>query len=277
MSLTNLRTIHTFQSIVAQPSHALLLTGPANLGAWSEAKELAEMLKKKLGAIVLSIEPHKDKQAIGIDQIKELYHTARTRQNGGMLVMVLQGIDVMRPEAQNAFLKLLEEPGDDIIFILEARVESHVLQTIRSRCHHIEAGRLNVVEARTLCEKRGIDSQVCAQLLFLAEANASECLRLISNNVYQKKQLALATQAKTFLSANAYDRLVITVQFSKQKEDALAFVRQVVRMAELTLRSNATNQHILMLLENMETTYQALVRQGHIKTQLLRAVTSLQI
>jgi len=61
---------------------------------------------------------------------------------GRKTVMILTGIDTMRKEAANAFLKLLEEPSENVMFILTADKTDQMLPTIMSRCQQIRLSPL---------------------------------------------------------------------------------------------------------------------------------------
>jgi len=52
-------------------------------------------------------------------------------------VIVVNGADRMTDEASNSFLKTLEEPLDQVLFILTTVRESRILRTVASRCQKI--------------------------------------------------------------------------------------------------------------------------------------------
>jgi len=54
--------------------------------------------------------------------------------------IVIENIDEASTDAQNAFLKNLEEPQENLIYILTAKSQDSVLPTIASRCQVIEIG-----------------------------------------------------------------------------------------------------------------------------------------
>lgn len=62
---------------------------------------------------------------------------------GERVVIVITGIDTMRKESANAFLKLLEEPSDNVMFILTSSSTDQLLPTIVSRCQHIRMSPLS--------------------------------------------------------------------------------------------------------------------------------------
>ncbi|MDX1637173.1 MAG: DNA polymerase III subunit delta' C-terminal domain-containing protein [Balneolaceae bacterium] len=67
---------------------------------------------------------------------------------GRKTVIILQNIDEMRTEAANAFLKLLEEPSEDLVFILTTEHQEHLLPTIISRCQLIRMSPLKTSEVK---------------------------------------------------------------------------------------------------------------------------------
>jgi DNA polymerase III delta prime subunit len=85
---------------------------------------------------VVTIMPS-DKGSIGIDAVKSLQHTlALSRHDQGMpyRLMIIEDADKLTIQAQNALLRLLEEPPADAIIILLTSDESKLLGTVRSRC-----------------------------------------------------------------------------------------------------------------------------------------------
>ena len=68
---------------------------------------------------------------------------------GRRTIMILTGIDTMRKEAANAFLKLLEEPSGNVMFILTADKTDQLLPTIMSRCQQI---RLSPLSQDEVCD-----------------------------------------------------------------------------------------------------------------------------
>lgn len=65
---------------------------------------------------------------------------------GRKTVIVLTEVENMRKEAANAFLKLLEEPSEEVIFLLTTRNTEALLPTIISRCQHLQLRPLKTGE-----------------------------------------------------------------------------------------------------------------------------------
>lgn len=76
------------------------------------------------------------KDADDIDTLRwfeSLFHLSST-SDSGWKIGVVQEADTMNESAQNGFLKTLEEPPGQCLFILTTGRVSHLLPTIRSRC-----------------------------------------------------------------------------------------------------------------------------------------------
>lgn len=73
--------------------------------------------------------------AISVDMVRDLRQEAYVMPNEApRRVMILCDAQNMLPAAQNALLKILEEPPRHVVFILLCENRTQLLETIRSRC-----------------------------------------------------------------------------------------------------------------------------------------------
>ncbi len=81
------------------------------------------------------IKPLENKAIISVDTIRKVCADAYTKPyaSKNKVYIVTYGDD-MNDQAQNAFLKLLEEPPEYAVFIILAENQMTLLETIRSRC-----------------------------------------------------------------------------------------------------------------------------------------------
>lgn len=78
-------------------------------------------------------------QSIGIDEIKNLHKKIFLKPiNSEVKAVVIDDAEMLTTEAQNALLKVLEEPPSYTIIILGAANSDSLLPTILSRCQIIE-------------------------------------------------------------------------------------------------------------------------------------------
>jgi DNA polymerase-3 subunit delta' len=79
--------------------------------------------------------PHPFMTEISVDNIRDLGPFLRqTAALGGWRVIIVDAADDMNVNAQNALLKLLEEPPAKTAFLLVCHAPARLLPTIRSRC-----------------------------------------------------------------------------------------------------------------------------------------------
>jgi hypothetical protein len=80
---------------------------------------------------------------VGIGQVRQLSAgLALMPVEGGARVAIVETAHRLNEDAQNAFLKILEEPPDGVVLILCADDEERLLPTVRSRCARIRLGQV---------------------------------------------------------------------------------------------------------------------------------------
>jgi len=78
------------------------------------------------------------KREIAVSQIREITRDAHTLPNeADHKVYIVEEADTLNANAQNAFLKVLEEPPSFVTFLLLAENPLRLLPTVRSRCTHL--------------------------------------------------------------------------------------------------------------------------------------------
>lgn len=96
-----------------------------------------------------------DDTAIPVDTIRWLREDAYLKPNeSAYRVILLAEAQRMRPEAQNALLKILEEPPAHVIFILTCDSRTALLPTIQSRCVCLTLTPVEWAEAQPILQRR---------------------------------------------------------------------------------------------------------------------------
>ena len=93
---------------------------------------------------ILKIKKKKDKKIIDIDQIREMIQfTNQTSFNNDRRFIVIEDINLMGINSANALLKSIEDPNNQIYYILINNSEFKILETIKSRCLEFKLSLMN--------------------------------------------------------------------------------------------------------------------------------------
>lgn len=115
---------------------------PVPYGDWQ--KSLAAIIEAKRENFFELEQPGSKAGSIGIDLIRHVIETTSKQPfEGKRTVVVLFDAHKMTIEAQNAFLKVLEEPPASAVFILVTEFPDQLLPTITSRCQVVRFGYLS--------------------------------------------------------------------------------------------------------------------------------------
>lgn len=216
------QTEHQLHSFIAKNKlpHALILAGDKGIGKSILAFKLArfllanpvpppeDMLREGLLRIpkespifkrvassghgdLLVIERNVDPESgiakpdIPVDVIRKIPHFLRkTSSEGGWRVVIINDADCMNRIAQNALLKILEEPPQKAILILIAHAPGRFLPTIRSRCRMLmqdPPDKSQVSKILSTLEVK-IDDEEFETLYALANGSPGTILELISSD-----------------------------------------------------------------------------------------------
>ena len=98
---------------------------------------------------ILKISP--DNQKIKISAIRDTYQSIISKPNEAkMRVVLIENAESMNEQAQNAFLKMLEEPPENTFFILISNNINLLLATIISRCRTIRLRSLETTDMKAI-------------------------------------------------------------------------------------------------------------------------------
>lgn len=119
-------------SFITHPMHALVVYGPQHSGKRALIEYIADAITNSRPGSKYHIEPQEGKKSIGYDDIKDIKHFVRVKDNLYRVVLIPDA-ELLTIEAQNSLLKLLEEPPKKVIFILSSVNLHDLLPTVQSR------------------------------------------------------------------------------------------------------------------------------------------------
>lgn len=181
-----------------QPLHAYLLVGAKGIGKRTFAKHLCACLYCEAAAkpclqcpackqVFSAAYPQvltlfaDDGKTIGVDKIRELLtKLSRYSLQDGMRVVMIEPMEKLTPAAQNALLKQLEEPAENIVFLLMTHDMSATLGTIASRCVRIPIASRTDAEIRSALLALGCDSAAVDKVLPRCSGNIGMALEAVA-------------------------------------------------------------------------------------------------
>ena len=203
--------------------HALLIIGPEGSGKNTLALEIAAATNcERKGDPSVSLPCHtcntcrrilageytdvktllrqKDKATIGVDPIREFREDMfLSSTESEYKIYMINEADRMTPNAQNALLKVLEEPPQGVLIILLSATDDAILTTIKSRTQHIFMQRFDSEDLKKYLKSTGRiigegDKRI-TELLMSADGRIGRALELIGEGGKEAEEIRKTTEA----------------------------------------------------------------------------------
>lgn len=243
-----------------RPVSPLLILGESGSGKLKLAYSVVVSVLELKSADKLSSYPHfihiskpENKQEISIDTVREIHRFVRLKTAGGSeirRIVLLQDAQHLSDEAQNALLKMLEEPHTDTLFILTAFSEMRLLPTIVSRCQIIRTHSVTLEQANRHYGKTYRPHKVdSAWRLSRGSPSLMEALLADEDSHPLKEAIG---QAKAFLGKPRYERLAGLEGMDKKKDELRLFLEALSKILA-ALHRNAVEKNRLKQARNLSS------------------------
>ncbi len=244
--LLNPITKKLIQTIACNMPQSTLLCGPSGVGLGTIAKYIAKLCNLTPTVIL----PEKDEAIniengiISIDIIRRIYDQVGTKTKSPR-IFIIDFAERMTTQAQNSFLKLLEEPNDNIYFMLVSHSETKLLPTILSRTSKLQVKPITASQTEKLLDSLKItDTIMRRQLLFMANGLPAEINRLIANKEYFEARSKIVKDARDSLSAPLYKKLVLSQGYKDNRPGALLLLSDALKILRITISDKPQSSSI---------------------------------
>jgi DNA polymerase-3 subunit delta' len=221
----------------------LAIVGPDGSGKRSLSEILAaEILnltdEKKLSSqpFIRIIEP--ENISVSIEQIRGLINFTKLKiagaTNGIKRVAIIDKAGSMTAEAQNALLKLLEEPPTDTVLILNTANAEALLPTVRSRSQQLVVKQPPRQNLESFFLASGFSLKQI-QSAYMMSGGLPGLMHAMLTEESDHPLVHAAAQARELLKSTAFERLCTVDTLAKQKTDCtnLLFILQQMSRAAL--------------------------------------------
>lgn len=164
------------------PIHPVwMLCGPRGIGKATLAYKIARMVYGNVGDFFVVDLAHNldergniksDAKAISVHTVRAMIEKMQmSSMSGNWRVILIDAVDELTVAAENAILKLLEEPPQKTLFLLVTHQLSNVLPTVRSRARVEKMRPLTVSQLRELCNKFMPETEISSEILKLSNGS----------------------------------------------------------------------------------------------------------
>ena len=203
------------------PIHPVwMLCGPRGIGKATLAYKIAKMVYGNVGDFfIIDMEhnidergnPKTDAKAISSFTIRAMMEKMQLySMSGKWRVVLIDSVDELTVAAENAILKLLEEPPQQTLFLLVTHQLSNVLPTVRSRARVEKMRPLTISQLRELCVKFMGEEEISSEILKLANGSFGKIanLKASGGDIIYEELLHVLTDK----NSNASDMMSVAIK-----------------------------------------------------------------
>ncbi|MCX5759214.1 MAG: DNA polymerase III subunit delta', partial [Candidatus Hydrogenedentes bacterium] len=174
---------------------------------------------------VTYLAPVKKSRIINVEAVQSMTALASLRPfESDWRVFIIQEAERMGIAAQNHFLKTLEEPPGNSLFILVTESPGMLLPTIRSRCQRVRFGTLRAETVAALLERtRDLPPEVAQSIAAVAQGQMSRALDLVDSD---KREVVLAVAKQL---TDGADPLALAEDFASRFEQRRAQIKTALK------------------------------------------------
>jgi len=141
---------------------------------------------------------------IAIEAIRDLKSEAKYAPfEAKKRIFIISSAEFFSREAANSFLKLLEEPPEDLLLILTTNDLNALLDTIRSRCQPVHFPRYSDIQIKEIINRYQKTDQDLLPLIRIAQNDIKRVFEILQEDLEDRRKI-VHTFLRAIASSNYY-------------------------------------------------------------------------
>lgn len=266
--------------------HALIIEGEKGIGKKTLAKDIACALvcrgndkpcgecaqcKKAIGAIHPDISeyiPAGTANSFHVDTVRNIINDAYVQPNeADYKIYILANAHCMNQNAQNALLKILEEPPKYVVFILTTNSKSALLSTVLSRSVCVSLEGVDIERAANYitshCEN--VDYNTAKKTVETFNGNIGKAIDSLQDSKTSELVDVCNKICKALATSNEYEMMTLCSVFQKDRQGVVFACDLLKCIFRDALFAGESSEHISGQEESAALLKSSLSRQSLIK------------
>lgn len=266
-------------------THAHILYGEDGIGKSLIAEETAIKIlgKEKIQDYpdIIRFKIGKEKQSIGVDEIRGLIQEInKTPSEGDKKVIVIYQGDKITEQAQNAFLKTVEEPPSGVFIIILCENLDNILDTIKSRCQIHKLQKLNTEEMKEFLVKKKqiLNEEELKTVIAFSDGIPGRAEKFFHDKVFKEirsvcLEILMLSCSKTMRDTFKYENFF--VKHKEQWQEILMWLLSFIR--DIMVYKETQNEGLVMNLDKLESIKEMSSMFSYIKlNKIVEAINNAQ-
>ena len=269
-------------------AHAYIFSGPRGTGKTSTAKVFAKALNcenytdgpcNKCQSC-LNFNSNPDIIEIdaasnnGVDDVRELINNVKVAPSiSKYKVYIIDEVHMLTTNAFNALLLTLEEPPQNVVFILATTNIESVPITILSRCQRFDFNKINQkalydrISYVSKCENIDIDNDAIEEICTLSEGGLRDALGILDQLSSQNSKIDLETVQKSYNVIS--NKLIESILAAYLTKDSRKIIEIVDNIESKSYDFKNVNKKLIFELHNYLITNKDDIDSNSIKSLIL--------
>lgn len=180
---------------------------------------------------IITVRPYEDKKSIGVEDVRSVVSQVAVKPYRAEKKVVILSYDITEA-AQNALLKIIEEPPPYMVFIFAVPSESSLIETVRSRSCVMRLAPYSREQTDEIARQNGVSGGVSDYAFFYSQGNAGKALKLENDSEFGQLRHDTAQAIFALCGGKSADAVALIELFEKNKEHAF----DILNIAESVLR-----------------------------------------